>query len=529
MKLSLILCFIVLYELNLINSEPIRRLNHIGPFPSRYPINAPDPSSQFNENDNYNNYDYDYLNNVSLGRLLQDDTQLIQQTDHLSSQVKTSIASKLMNLANRLQHAANILLDRSVTTSSRRTSHRQKHANRYNRYTTPRPIDERPPVDYEVPDLPSRFNPNNKRNPIGEQSTSPKPSTKPDIDDKNDPKLSPKFPNEDKFESSSKPPFSVLDESAGSVLGRLSFPRNFGPDTVNDDKKEERDDKKRRDLDSLTGLRRLRRDTEERPIFKSVTKRQLLDVSSEVRSGYDSVIRLLKNYLEDPPATNNHNKQNLKRSTQRASEMLENIEQAKKIFISIEDYVSQQFHENNLENRNQTELLTYFDKIIRVEKSRIGQALNEYTNTLATEYAIYEPSSESSSSSTTESSEAAFHDPHVPVPSHRRALEREYQNDDDLNGYVNEHRREIERESVRSHTNYHNQLAREEKLHRENERVIKPTIVVKRTYIPPKTKSRPTRRHPAATDQVRPPYEASINHKETLEKDDDNGYEMIEP
>ena len=511
-KLCLLFCFIFIFELKRINSEPLRKYSHIGPFP-RYPANVPTPQSNFNENENYNP-DYDYLNNVSLGRLLQDDNSLIQQTDQLSSQVKTQIASKLINLANRLQHAAGILLDGTF----RRRSHRPNpHRNNYKpRYqpvpTSPRPIDDNL-------GLPSRTGPNSndKRNP---EQSSPKPT----IETTSDNPKSTSKPTDLPDSSSPKPLLS--EDSAARLLDGLNLPRNFGPDIGDRKDEENRDDKKKRDIDEIRdALRRSKRDvdvTVEHPLFKSVTKRQLLDVSSEVRSGYDSVIKLLKNYLDDPPVTS---RQVLKRSTQRAGELLDNIENAKKIFVTIEDYVSQQYLENSLENRNQTELLSYFDKIIRVEKNRISQALNEYTTQLATNYTDFKPKRP------IDSTESDVNDPHVPSSS----LEREYQNDDDLNSYVNERRRaierEIERESVRSShaTNYNNEIAREEKLSR-SERPIKPTIVVRRVYIPPKSKSRSTRRHPAASDRVRPPYEASISHKEPIENNnDESGYEMIEP
>ena len=454
-KSYLIFCFIFLFNLNEFSFEPVRRHNYVGPF-SRYPASQP---AYYNDE----NYDYDYLNNISLGRILQDDYSLMQQTDNLSDQVKSSIANKLISLASRLQHAASVILQGT----SRRRAHRPNAHRLKPKYGQPPP---------QTQPNNNNFNPFNSDNQDKRNSSSPNKLQSPKLDSLADDE---KNPNPKSTPSSFLAPSDLLSnlsskpskDTNAELLGKAKR------------KDEELDDKKKQDEEESKdgfvkrGKRDLERENENPSVFQSITQRELIDKSNEVRTGYDGVIKLLKNYLEDPPITN---KQNLKRSGHRAEQLLENIEQAKKIFVQIEDHVSQQFFENEISNRTQSELLGYFDKVIRVEKNRISQALNEYDSTLATNYqfpATSELAHKNSSSSTSDTS-----DMNSRQPSSR--LVPEYQNDDDrdLNSYVSQRRREIERDRFRSNaarrTSYNNELPKKERA----------TIIVRRIYIPPKVK-----------------------------------------
>lgn len=442
-------------KLDITNSEPllIRRHNYVKPF-SR-PANIPplDPSY-----DDESTFDFDFLNNVSLGELLKDDQTLIEQTENLSTQVRFSIATRLTSLASRLQHAANILLE--GTNPRRRfilfpTSHRQKH-----RKSTPKPSL-------------NRFNTNNE----SESNPNPKISS-----------------NDQVFTSTASP----------KIDGSIEFTGN---------KRKEESDKKEEEINRETLPKRAKRDLQSFDgTFGRVSKQQLTDVSNEVKTGYNNVIKLLKRYLDDPPVSTTVDRQNLKRSSERAEQLLENIEGAKKIFVQIEDYVSRQYLENDLEHRNQTDLMTYYDKIIRVEKNRIGQALNEYDTQLASNYkpVVYQPNNSKPSR------------PSIP----------EYQNDEDHDRYLNERRKEIERENRRTPIrSYYNEIPEEEKLiNGRNQRPERPKILITTYYEPPKRNRRPTRI--SSNERIRPPYEVSVpvSNRESFGNDDDErGYEMIEP
>lgn len=273
-----------------------------------------------------------------------------------------------------------------------------------------------------------------------------------------------------------------------------------------------------------------------------------------VRACLINLIFNISGYIENQPITG---RANLKRSNERAEQLLENIQEAKKIFVQIDDYVAQQFLENELANRTQTELISYYDKVVRAEKNRISQALTEYDTTLAANYRFPVTSD-------------VTHAPPVEQPANTRTVDTakpdtpstsfdtssggslnnggyirlarqparssppDYQNDDDrdLNHYVNQRRRAVERERTRNYSSnsynpnsYYNEIASEDRTPRDD----RPTLMIRRIYIPPKAKSRPTRRHPSPHDQVRPPYEVSVASNRDPIDNDEREYEMIEP
>lgn len=339
----LIFCFVALCGFDQLASEPIRRYSYVGPFP-RYPGNQP-PTQPY-----YDDYDYDHLNNISLGRILQDDQQLLQQTENLSNQVKSSIANRLMSLANRLQHAASVIMQGD----SRRRSHRpNSHRNKPGRYgpppfqngnnynspnynsrppnspsnSPPRPNGPPRPMDDSQP---SRFDPNNPNGPNGsngqngpnpsgypsnsdlrnpsDQSSSPKPSA-PEVissDSETDPKSTPKSPSPFDMIPSTPKPLTLGDLLPGPPKSTTEEPDT--PLGRSARKSDELDEKKKKDVDENQDgfVKRGKRDTEgrvhllhqdpppERPSFESVTRMQLVDVSTTVRNGYDDVIKLLK-------------------------------------------------------------------------------------------------------------------------------------------------------------------------------------------------------------------------------------------
>lgn len=443
MRNTILLIFLVIFtiKLDLINCEPllIRKHNYVSPFSRPAHLSPINPTFEPLFDQPLDDMNLDFLNNVSLGQLLKDDQTLIDQSEQMSGQIRYHIASKLIGLANRLQHAAGILLEGGI--SRRPIPHRSRPI----RPGNPR----KPGLDEIPPPLPTR-------SPLSESSV------------------------EQAF-ASVEP--SKANETSNSLPKRT-----------------------KRDLESFDK-------------FGRVSKQQLTDVSNEVKTGYNNVIKLLKKYLDDPPITD---RQNLKRSTERAEQLLENIEGAKKIFTQIEDYVSRQYLENDLERRNQTDLISYYDKIIRVEKNRIGQALNEYDTQLASNYkpVDYEPST-----------------------NNRRPSVPEYQNDEDHDRYLTSRRererqlerereKEIERENRRTPIrSYYNEIPEEEKLiNGRNQRQERPKILIRTYYEPPKRNSRPTRKH--SNERIRPPYEVSVpvsNSRGPFDEEDERGYEMIEP
>lgn len=588
----LIFCLVALCSFDELASEPIRRYSYVGPFP-RYPGNQP-PTQPY-----YDDYDYDHLNNISLGRILQDDQQLLQQTENLSNQVKSSIANRLMSLASRLQHAASVIMQgESRRRSHRPSSHRYKpgkygppqfqNGNNYSpnynpnqskppNNSPPKPMDDSQPSRYDPnsPSNPTGYPSNNdkdRRNPQDQLSSSPKPSA-PEVissDSETDPKSTPKPLSLSDLIPSTPKPLTLGELLPGAPKSSTEDPE--GPLGRSARKSEELDEKKKQDVDENRDgfVKRGKRDTEgrvhllhqepapERPSFESVTRIQLVDVSTTVRNGYDDVIKLLKGYLENQPITG---RANLKRSNERAEQLLENIQEAKKIFIQIDDYVSQQFLENELANRTQTDLISYYDKVVRAEKNRISQALTEYDTTLAANYRFpvtseithppAEPNNNRNPSSNAQVDNLDTFDRGANAGNDvssagslnnggyirlarqpARASMPEYQNDDDrdLNHYVNQRRRAVDRERTRNTlasynpNSYYNEIASEERASRDE----RPTLMIRRIYIPPKAKSRPTRRHPAPQDRVRPPYEVAVSNKDPIDNDE-REYEMIEP
>lgn len=595
----LIFSLVLLFKFDELASEPIRRYSYVGPFP-RYSNNQP-PTQPY-----YDDYDYDHLNNISLGRILQDDNQLLQQTENMSSQVKSSIANRLMSLASRLQHAASIIMQgESRRRSHRPNSHRNKYGpppqppqngNNYNPYDSPNYNSPKPPNSYSPPlrpadgSSPSRYDSNSppngppnsspyspaaypsndkdRRNPLDKlPSSPPKPSDVISSDSETDPKSTPKSLSLSDLIPSTPKPLTLGDllpaapKSSPESKPSAEYPELLGRSLR---KSEELDEKKKQDVGEYRDgfVKRAKRDADgrvhllhqdpppERPSFDSVTKEQLVDVSTTVRNGYDDVIKLLKGYLENQPIAN---RAVLKRSNERAEQLLENIQEAKKIFVQIDDYVSQQFLENELANRTQTDLITYYDKVVRAEKNRISQALTEYDTTLAANYRFpvtseisTHPPADQASKPTSAPPPASLDDSGSASSAGSlnnggyirlarqpaRTSVPDYQNDDDrdLNHYVSQRRRAIERERTRrpltsyNSNSYYNEIPSEEGTLRDD----RPELVIRRVYIPPKARSRPTRRHPAPHDRVRPPYEVAVSNKDPIDNDE-REYEMIEP
>ena len=335
----LIFCLVALCKIEELASEPIRRYSYVGPFP-RYPANQP-PTQPY-----YDDYDYDHLNNISLGRILQDDQQLLQQTENLSSQVKSSIANRLMSLANRLQHAASIIMQgESRRRSHRPNSHRYKpnkygppqfqNGNNYSPTYGPKQPNNNGPSRAMDGASPARFDPSNtlnspnnpnspaaypssdkdRRNPLEQlPPSSPKPSEVISSDSESDPKSTPKSPSPFDLIPSTPKPLTLGDLlPAAPKPSADSKPSGEDPEFLGRSvrKSPELDEKKKQDVDENRDgfVKRAKRDAEgrvhllhqepppERPSFESVTRTQLIDVSTTVRQGYDDVIKLLKGYL----------------------------------------------------------------------------------------------------------------------------------------------------------------------------------------------------------------------------------------